>query len=73
MSGSGKARPNHREYLRVLRRMTPAQRLRKAFELSDYARSLFLHGLRRRFGDADEAELKRILLDRLEKCHNRNY
>ena len=73
MNGPAKARPNHREYLRVLRRMMPAQRLRKAFELSDYARSLFLHGLRRRFGHVEEAELKRILLDRLEKCHNRNY
>lgn len=30
-----KPRPNHRRYIEILRRMTPEQRLAKAFELSD--------------------------------------
>jgi hypothetical protein len=69
----GKPRPNHAVYLRVLRAMTPAQRLRKAFELGASARALFEHGLRRRFPDLGEAELARLVRERLDRCHNRNY
>jgi hypothetical protein len=68
-----KPRPNHKLYLQTLRSLTPEQRLRKAFELSAFSRQLFLHGLRRRFPDASEDELRTIFLTRLAKCHNRNY
>ncbi len=68
-----KPRPNHRAYLEILRTLTPEEKLRKAFELSELGKTLFRAGLRRRFPDATEAELHRIFLDRLEKCHNRNY
>lgn len=67
-----KPRPNHQLYLQTLRRMTPEQRLLKAFELSALARDLFLHGLRRRFPDVSGDELRRIYLERLTKCHKRN-
>jgi hypothetical protein len=62
-----------REYLQVLRNMTPAERLAKAIELSDLGKRLFLHGLRRRFPSADAQELHRIYLARIARCHNRNY
>jgi hypothetical protein len=68
-----KPRPNHAVYLQVLRSMTPEQRLLKAFELSNYSKALFVAGLRQRFSHLSEAEFRRILFDRLEKCHNRNY
>ena len=68
-----KRRPNHREYILVLRRMTPQQRLAKVFELSAFAQGLFVHGLRRRLPDLTEEEFRKVLLERLEKCHNRNY
>ena len=68
-----KHRPNHRIYLQALRRMTPGERLQKAFELSELCRMLFLHGLRRRFPDMPESELMGIYRERLSKCHNRNY
>ncbi len=68
-----KPRPNHRLYVEILRRMTPEQRLLKAFELTEFSRDLFKHGLRRRFPDLPEEELHRLYLQRLEKCHNRNY
>ena len=66
-----KPRPNHQLYLEALRRLTPEQRLLKAFELTELSRELFRAGLRQRFPGADEAELQRIYLERLEKCHNR--
>jgi hypothetical protein len=66
-----KPRPNHQIYLEALRRMTPEQRLLKALELTELSRELFRAGLRRRFPEAGEAELQRIYLERLEKCHNR--
>jgi hypothetical protein len=68
-----KPRPNHARYLEVLRRMTPAERVEKAFELSDFTKRLFRDGLRRRFPEKTEAELHQLYLDRLAKCHNRNY
>ena len=68
-----KLRPNHRLYLQVLRRMTPAERLAKAFELSDFSKRLFLEGLRRRYPDLGEKEFRRLAVSRLAKCHNRNY
>jgi hypothetical protein len=68
-----KPRPNHEQYIRTLRGMTPAQRARKFFELSEQSKRLFIQGLRKRFPDLDEAEFHTLLLDRLAKCHNRNY
>ena len=68
-----KPRPNHRRYIQVLRQMRPDQRLAKAFELSEMGKRLFREGLRKRFPDLDEEAFHRLYLERLEKCHNRNY
>lgn len=68
-----KPQPDHRIYLAALRRMSPQQRLVKAFELSDNVRQLFRDGLRRRFPDLSEEEIQQLYLDRLSLCHNRNY
>lgn len=68
-----KPRPNHKVYLDVLRRMTPEQKLLKAFELSAFTRALFAEGLRRRFPDLPEDEFQKLLRARLDKCHNRNW
>jgi hypothetical protein len=68
-----KKRPNHRIYIEALRRMTSEERLDKAFELSEFSRQLFVHGLRRRFPDLPEEALMKIYLERLDKCHNRDY
>ena len=68
-----KPRPNHKLYLEVLRNMTPEQRLAKVFELSEFGKALFIHGLRKRFPDVSEEEFKKILLARLALSHNRNY
>lgn len=66
-----KPRPNHRVYLRILRAMTPDERLRKAFELSELSRTLFRDGLRARFPDMPEDELKRLYIARLRKSQDR--
>lgn len=66
-------RPNHRQYLRILRRMSPEERLSKAFELSSFSREIFAAGLRRRFPSLSEAELRQLLRSRLDKCRNRIY
>lgn len=68
-----KPRPHHHVYLKALRSMSPQQRLYKAMELSDAARHLFREGLRHRFPHLGERELHRLYLERLDKCHNRNY
>jgi hypothetical protein len=68
-----KPRPNRRLYLQVLKRMTPSQRFNKAVELSELGKELFRQGLRKRFPDATDAEFHKLFLERLAKCHNRNY
>ncbi|MGK2935933.1 MAG: hypothetical protein ACSLFE_11930 [Gemmatimonadaceae bacterium] len=64
---------SHPVYLDILRRMTPEDRLRKAFELSELSKSLCEHGLRRTFPDLEPAELRALARRRLDKCHNRIY
>ncbi len=66
-----KERPNHKQYIEILRRMTPEQRLMKAFELSKFSKKLFIHGLRKRFPDLNEKEFHKLYMERLEKCYNR--
>ena len=68
-----KPHPNHHIYLQTLMKMTPEQRLQKAFELSALTKELFLTGLKERFSDRNEAEIKQIYLERIAKCYNRNY
>ena len=68
-----KNRLNHKIYIQALRRMSPEKRLLKAFELSEFAGQLFIHGLHKRFPNLGDEEFKKILLERLDKCHNRNY
>ena len=41
--------------------------------LFSVSRNLFLHRLRKRFPELTEEEIKKIYLERLDKCHNRNY
>lgn len=65
--------PNHKKYIQILRQMSPEERLLKAFELSEFTKQLFIHGLRKRFPDLSDEEFKKILLERLDKCHNRSY
>ena len=68
-----KKRQNHRIYIEALRRMTSDEKLGKTLELSELCRGLFLHGLRRRFPDLPKRALMKIYLERLSRCHNRNY
>ena len=68
-----KDRPNHRIYIQVLREMSPEKRLLKAFELSEFVDQLFIYGLHKRFPNLSDEEFKKKLLERLDKCHNRNY
>jgi hypothetical protein len=68
-----KMQTNRALYIQTLRRTTPAQRVAKAMELSDLGKRLFQQGLRRRFPDADEQQLRALYLDQIARCHNRNY
>ena len=49
----------------IHRRFTPAERLRMAFEMSEFARSLSRAGLRKRRPELTEAELDDEMLKRL--------
>jgi hypothetical protein len=66
-----KPHPNHQMYLEILRRMTPEQRLLKAFELTEMSHQLLRDGIRHRYPDAGPEKQHRIYLDQLERCRNR--
>ena len=68
-----KPTPNRQAYISILQRMTPAERLKKAWELTEAVREMTLVGLRRRNPDAGEDELHDLYLACLKKCHNRTY
>lgn len=68
-----KPRPNHALYIQTLRNMSPESRLLKAFELSEFAKTLFIDGLKYRFPEKSPQEIHAFMLERLAKCHNRNY
>jgi len=68
-----KQRPHHALYLRILRAMTPEQRLAKAFELGEMGRELLRADIRQRNPKCSEEALRALELDRIARCHNRNY
>ena len=68
-----KQRSNHKIYIQTLRQMSPEQRLLKAFELSEFTKQLFISGLHKRFPNLSEEEFRKLLRERFDKCHNRNY
>jgi hypothetical protein len=68
-----KQQHNRSLYIKALRAMSPEQRLRKAFELTEFSRELFKQGLRRARPNLSEEELHSLYLKRLARCHNRNY
>jgi len=66
-----KPQPNRRLYIETLRRMTPEQRLLKAFELTELSRELLRTGLRDRFPHLSAEELHALYLRRLDRCRSR--
>ena len=68
-----KPRPHARMYIRILRSMTPEQRLAKAFELGEMGRELLRTGLRLRHPGSTEEEIRALELQEVARCHNRNY
>ena len=54
-------------------RMSAEQRLSKAFELSELTKNLFLDGLKKTFSEKTNEEIRKIYLERIAKCYNRNY
>jgi len=63
----------YKVYLEVLRKMTPEQKLMRVFELNDFVRELFKTGVELRYPEKSEEELHEIFLERIDKCHNRNW
>lgn len=72
MSTALKPQPNRRIYIDALKRMTPEQRLAKAFELSDMTHEALRVALRARYPQAGQEELEVIYLESLERCRKRN-
>jgi hypothetical protein len=57
--------------LEVHRRMTPAERLQSAIDMSDFAHQLAEAGVRMRHGARPEAEIRRLLVETLYQWRGR--
>jgi len=64
---------SRKEYIKIIRKLTPEKKLEKCFDLNEFTKALFLTGLRNRFPDLSKEEIKKIYLKRITKCHNLNY
>ena len=68
-----KEHSHHKIYIQVLRQMSPEKRLLRSFELSEFTKQLFIHGLHKRFPNLSGEEFRKVLQEHLDKCHNGNY
>lgn len=68
-----KKRPNHQIYMQTLKKLTPEEKLNIVFGLSQLGRNLFFTGLQARYPDLPKEKVAEIYLQRIYKCHNRNY
>ena len=48
---------SHREYIKIIRRLTHEEKLKKCFELNELTKQLFLTGLKNRFPDLSQEEI----------------
>jgi hypothetical protein len=62
-----KENPDRVAYLRALREMSPETRLDIAFDLTQFSRDLFLHGLSERYPEKSQEDVERIFLERTGK------
>ncbi len=58
----------HREDIEQARQMTEEEKLRAGAELFDYACSITAAGIREEYPTVDEAEVRRIIRERLERA-----
>ncbi len=63
-----KPRPNHLRTLQILREMTPQQKLDQVFKLNERVLNLMRAGLRHRYPDLTEQELRRVQMHVLPFC-----
>lgn len=67
-----KSMPNRQRYMEALRRMSPEQRLAKAFELSEMSNDAARAGIEQMYPQATDRERHALLIERLERCRSRN-
>jgi hypothetical protein len=67
----GKLQANRQLYIRILRSLTPEQRLRKAFELTAMSRELARAGVARQHPDLGPEEINRLTRARIMSWHSR--
>jgi hypothetical protein len=68
-----KTYPNKQKYHEILKGMSPQEKIEKVFELSDLANAAFFAGLRNRYPQLSDDELKSLYLKKRRACHNQNY
>ena len=68
-----KPHPNRDIYVKLLRSMTPQQKLERVFELNELGKELVRAGIRNRYPFLTEKEITLKTTEKVLQCHNRNY
>jgi len=68
-----KTYPNKERYHQILKDMSPEEKVRKVFELSELTNEAFKVGLRNRYKEMPDEEFHQLYLENRLKCHNQNY
>jgi hypothetical protein len=55
----GSEDPDYKQYIKIMRRVPPEDRLRKCFELNELTKGLFLTGLKNRSPGLSDKEIKK--------------
>jgi hypothetical protein len=68
-----KTYPNKDRYHEILKAMSSREKLEKSFELTEMANEVFWAGLKSRYPQLSEVELRRLYVQKLKECHNQSY
>ena len=63
----------NKKYDSILKKMPYEEKALKMFELSEYSKKLLWYGMKNKFPELQETEFKKKYIERIMKCHNRNY
>ena len=67
-----KVKPNRKQYVEILRKMTGEQRMRIGFELFEMAKDIMIEGMRAQNPDIKAEEIQGEVVRRMMRCHKRN-
>ena len=68
-----KPNPNREVFLKIMRSMTPEQKLIQMFNLNELTQNLKLTGLRMQHPELNDQQINELYIKLRTRCYNKNY